>query len=177
MVKLVKNSALCFFVAALAVSANAYSATAEVTWQAPDDYTDVRAANENRARFKERTFKTLDEYFAKLAEKLPEEQTLVITVTDLDLAGQVWPSSFVFGNGMGSDVRIIKRVDIPRIVFSYTLKDGAGNEIKSANVNLKDMGFLENSRLVAQSDNLAYEKAMIKDWFRDEMADVTVKNL
>lgn len=177
MVKIVKSSVLSLLFTTLAVSVNAYSAEVEVTWEAPDTYTDVRAANESRVRFKERTFKTLSAYFSKLAEQLPEDQTLSINVTDLDLAGEVWPSSFVFGNGMGTDVRIIKRVDIPRISFSYSLKDSNGSEIKSADVDLKDMGFLENARTIAQTDNLAYEKAMLKDWFRDEMASVTVKNL
>ncbi|MBU3021043.1 DUF3016 domain-containing protein [Aestuariibacter sp. A3R04] len=152
------------------------AASVEVTWENPEKYTDVRPSNESRVKFKERTFKALEAYLGKLAEKLPADEKLTINVTNLDLAGQVWPSSFVFGNATGADVRIIKRVDIPRMTFSYTLTDASGKARKSAEVKLKDMGFIDNPRRIAQNDFLDYEKVMLRDWFREEMADVIVKN-
>lgn len=152
------------------------AASVVVTWENPEKYTDVHPSNESRVKFRERTFKALETYFGKLAEKLPADETLTINVTNLDLAGQVWPSSFVFGNATGADVRIIKRVDIPRMTFSYTLKDANGKARKSAEVKLKDMGFIDNPRRIAQNDFLDYEKVMLRDWFREEMADVIVKN-
>ena len=171
----VKSGLFCFVTGSLMLSTHVYAASVDVTWQDPDKYSDVRPANENRVRFRERTFESLEKYFDKLAEKLPENEKLSITVTNLDLAGQVWPSSFVFGNATGSDVRIIKRVDIPRMSFSYTLTDASGKALKSADVKLKDMSFMDNPSLIARNEFLGYEKEMLKDWFQEEMADKMVK--
>ena len=160
----------------LAIFSQAHAASVEVKWQDPEKYTDVRPTNESRVKFRERTFEALEKYLNKLADELPEKDKLAMTVTNLDLAGQVWPSSFVFGNATGSDVRIIKRVDIPRIAFSYSLTNSSGKVLKSADVNLKDMSFLDSPSVLSQSENLRYEKAMLKDWFEEEMADALVQN-
>ncbi len=152
------------------------AAEVEVKWEDPDSYTDVKPANESRGGFQKRTFNALEEYFAELAESLPDGQTWSVTVTNLDLAGQVWPSSFVgFGSSAGTDIRLIKEIDIPRIAFSYTLTDASGATIKSADVKLKDMGFMDGLARKRHRDNLAYEKEMIREWFNEEMTDVVVK--
>lgn len=159
---------------ALPVVANA--ATAEVVWKNPEKYTDVRPTNESRVKFRERTFKALEEYITELAEELPEGDKLTMTVTNLDLAGQVWPASFAFGNATGSDIRVIKRVDIPRISFSYSLTDSNGEVLKSAEVKLKDMAFLNTPTPFIGRENLGYEKNMLKEWFEDDLIDSLAKN-
>ena len=147
------------------------AAQVEITWEDPESYADVKPSNESRVRFRERTFKNIEEYFAELAEKLPDDQTLSITVTDLDLAGQVWPSQFVgLGNSTG-DVRLIKQIDIPRMKFSYTLSDSSGNVIQSDDVNIKDMGFMDSITVHRNHEGLVYEKAMIKDWYDDTFSE------
>ncbi|MBT0585318.1 DUF3016 domain-containing protein [Alteromonas oceanisediminis] len=145
-----------------------------VTWQSPDDYRDVRPTNQSRTRFQEQTFNRLEAHFAEMAEALPEGQMLEVTVTDVDLAGQVWPSSFV-GLGSGAeDVRIIKDIDIPRMSFSYQLKEN-GLVIKESDVDLKDMGFLHTSLRGSDSETLRYEKRMLDDWFKKEFSDQIAK--
>ncbi|MDC8829963.1 DUF3016 domain-containing protein [Alteromonas gilva] len=135
----------------------------EITWQEPESYTDVKPGNESRKRFRERVFKELDEYFNKLAEQLPEGQTLNVTVTNLDLAGQVWPT---FGMG-ARDIRIIESMFIPRMAFSYELKEG-GQVMKSAEVSIKDMSFMNSTARFRTNEPFAYEKFMIKRWFNQE---------
>lgn len=119
--------------------------------------------------FRERTLQELEEHIVDLASDLPESQVLSMTVTNVDLAGQVWPSQFVgFGNGAGSDVRIIKRVDIPRMTFSYSLANADGQVILSGeDVKLKDMDFMESNIRRNRTESLSYEKAMLNDWFSD----------
>ena len=92
-----------------------------------------------------------------------------MTVTNVDLAGQVWPSQFVgFGVGAANDVRVIQRVDIPRMTFSYTLSDEQGTVVSSAEeVQLKDMNFMESNIRQNRGDTLSYEKIMLEDWFND----------
>lgn len=159
--------------AVLSVSAFAESdnvTTVNVTWEDPGSYTDIRASNESRKKFQKRIFKEFEAYFAKLAETLPSEQTLDITVTNVDLAGHVWPSF-----GYGNDLRIIESVYIPRLKFSYELKQG-GQVIKSADVDLKELAFMERGSMLRDSDTLRYEKSMLKRWFKDEFAESVAVN-
>lgn len=150
-------------------------ANLEISWQEPERYTDVRPTNESRLRFRERTFNTLDEYIAELAEDLPDGQTLVMTVDNLDLAGQVWPASFVgLGNG-GSDIRLIKSIDIPRMSFTYQLLDEDGLVLQESAINLKDMSFMNRHNRFFGSETLRYEKNMLRNWFKDDFPQLTAK--
>lgn len=159
----------------LAAGQSYAQAEVEVTWEEPESYTDVRPSNETRSGYRKRVFAALESYITEMAAELPEGYKLALTVTDLDLAGQVWPSSFVGMGTGGNDVRVIKRVDIPRMKFSYTLSDGSGNQVKSAEVSIKDMSFLEGVNRQRQSDNFRYEKEMLRDWFNEELHDQLVR--
>merc|ERR1711916_359702 len=132
----------------------------EITWEDPKSYTDVRPSNESRVRFRNRVMRELGEYFEELAESLSEGQQLSINVTNVDLAGHVWPT---FGGG-AVDIRIIRDLDIPRMTFSYSLSEN--NEvIKTADVSLKDMAFMNRATNIRHNDALRYEKVMLKRWF------------
>ncbi|GGD70268.1 DUF3016 domain-containing protein [Lacimicrobium alkaliphilum] len=149
-------------------------ADVEVTWHEPENYTDIRAANASRTKFRERTTKELQEYINELSESLPDGYKLTMTVTDLDLAGQVWPGSFV-GLNSASDVRLIKRIDIPRITFEYKLMDAQGQTLKQEEeVKLKDMSFQDKHNPFFDSEPLRYEKNMLREWFRDTFAEYEV---
>lgn len=150
----------------LLLTTQAFSqAEVEVTWQNPEKYRDVRPANESRKRFANNTFKTLDEYLVELAESLPDGQKLLITVTNLDLAGEVWPASFVGLGHSGSDVRLIKGIDIPRMAFSYQLLGPTGEVLQQGEEKLKDMSFQDRANRFFDSEPLRYEKNMLRQWF------------
>lgn len=157
----------------------AQAAEVKVVWQDPDSYRDIEPTSQSKSSFRRNVFTNLEEYFKELGETLPADATWTITVTNLDLAGQVWPASFAnvgFGmNGLGNsmnDVRVVKSIDIPRMSFSYSLNDAEGAVIKSADVSIKDMGFMDRSIYRDRWDNYRYEKQMLKDWFAEEMAEV-----
>ena len=163
----------------LAVFAPTHAAEVKITWEEPETYSDVKPTNESRKRFRERTLEDLEQHIVELASDLPESQVLSMTVTNVDLAGQVWPSQFVgFGSGGGSDVRIIKRIDIPRMTFSYSLTNAEGQVILSGeDVKLKDMDFMDSTIRRNRTESLTYEKAMLNDWFADTFsAQVAVNN-
>ena len=67
----------------------------EIKWDKPEKFRDVRASNESRKRFRDSTFERIDEYMNELALTLPDNKKLLMKVTDLDLAGQVLPASFI----------------------------------------------------------------------------------
>jgi len=155
----------------------AAQAEVEIEWDKPEKYSDVRPSNESRKRFRETTFKRINEYMNKLALTLPENQKLVMQVSDLDLAGQVWPASFVGLGHSASDVRIIKSIDIPRINFSYQLLDESGEVMQQADVKLKDMSFLDRIGGSIRNEALRYEKHMLKRWFNKEFDSHIVKEV
>ncbi|MDP5032030.1 MAG: DUF3016 domain-containing protein [Paraglaciecola sp.] len=151
-------------------------AEVEVNWQNPESYRDVRPTGESRKRFREHTFAELQDYIVKLAEQLPQGQKLTLNVTNLDLAGQVWPASFVGLGHSTNDVRVVKNIDIPRMSFSYTLTNKAGEIVQQAEVDLKDMAFMDRANRFFDSENLRYEKNMLKSWFDAEFPALVVKN-
>src|SRR5690606_40461903 len=100
---------------------------------------------------------------------------LSMNVTNLDLAGEVWPGMMV-GLNSSSDVRLIKNLDIPRMDFSYELTDSAGVVLKEGTEELKDIAFMDRGGRVLDSDRLHYEKDMLERWFKDTFTDYIQKN-
>ncbi|NQY87531.1 MAG: DUF3016 domain-containing protein [Colwellia sp.] len=146
----------------------AYAATSEVVWTDHEKYRDIRPGNEGRKHFRERTFKSFEKHFAKLAENLPAGQLLKINVTDIDLAGDTH-----FG-GI-NQLRIIKDIYSPRMNFSYQLVNADGSIVTSDEIVLKDMNFMMGSNLKYRNKSLGYEKKMLDDWFADTFKELIVK--
>lgn len=155
------------FATALVLTASqnqAFAASSEVTWTNPNNYRDIQPSNESRKHYRERIFKNFEKHFAKLAENLPEQQTLKLDVTDVDLAGDTLAGGI-------ERLRIIKEIYSPRMKFSYQLLDKNDNIIKSADVALKDMSFMTGSNLKYRQKSLGYEKKMLDDWFFETFSD------
>ena len=145
-------------------------ARVDIQWQDPQSFSDVRAANQSRARYREQTFAQIEQHLDKLVSTLPQGQTLQLTVTDLNLAGRVWPSSLV-GLASAGDVRIIKGTDFPAMRFSYTLRDDNSDIVKAGEEHLRDLSFQNRVNRHSRGDALRYEKRMLDDWFAKTFAD------
>ena len=157
---------LTILIASMSISSISVAGEVEVTWTAPEKYRDIRAGEENRKRFKARTFSALEKHLAKLSMKLPQEQLLKINVTDVDLAGDTL-------HGGIQRIRIIKDIYFPRLKFSYQLLNKAdGKVIISEEVNLKDMGFMQRGRLKYNNQSLSYEKVMLDNWFNKTFKEI-----
>lgn len=144
------------------------AAEVEVKWSNPDKYSDIDAGEAHRKHFKERTFKSFEKHFAELAATLPEQQKLILDITDVDLAGDV-----NFG-GM-KRIRVIKSIYFPRINFNYQLLNADNTVIKGEEVSLKDMGFISHTSLRYRNETLNYEKEMLDDWFKKTFAENIIK--
>lgn len=142
-----------------------FSAELELTWENPDGYTDLREAEENRARFRERTLGALESKFQELAERLPEDQVLVINVTDVDLAGHVEPMQR--GGGLEL-VRVIRSMHQPRMDLEYQLKDSDGVVLEEGTDSLRGRGHMHHGRIASSlsREHLRFESDMIERWFR-----------
>ena len=148
----------------LAMSAGAHAATVAFEYTNPDDFRDIRATEQSQPKFEQNVLRELEDEFRAEAAKLPEGQTLHVTLKDIDLAGDIeyFHQSYPFG------LRVIRDVDFPRMELSYELRDADGQVLKSGEDKVSDMGFRTpafEARL--NMEPLDYEKALIRDWVRD----------
>ncbi|MFZ6778979.1 DUF3016 domain-containing protein [Undibacterium sp. Ji83W] len=161
--KLIFNTV--FLVAVMATQVQA--GEVKVTWQEPEKYTDIRPGNESKSGFQARMIKELDQVFADMAKKLPDACQWDVTVTDVDLAGDVRP----FFRNTVDDIRVIKDLYWPRMTFSFDLKDEKGKSIASGTENIKDMNFLMRSGLATGNSSFRYEEQMLRDWFAKQQRE------
>ena len=150
------------------VSTNTMAASTEVTWKGYKEYFDVDEGTYTRAGFKDLLTKNVGEHFTELAAKLPDEQTLKIEITDVDLAGQV-------RIGSTNDTRIVKNGYPPRINFSYQLLDDNETVIKKEEIVLRDLSFMTGQPLKYRHTPFGYEKKMLDDWFKGTFKDLVIK--
>lgn len=152
---------------AVAMTGQVQAGEVKVAWQEPEKFTDIRPGNEFRSDFQARMIKEFDSIFADLAKKLPDGYQWDVTVTDVDLAGDVRP----FFRSSVNEIRVIKDLYWPRMTFSFELKDGQGKSVVSGTENLKDMNFLMHSNLAGSNNSFRYEEQMLRDWFKKQQRD------
>jgi hypothetical protein len=145
-----------------AAATPALAGTVAVRFVEPTRYSDVRDARLSTAEVQ----KPLEEALVALGSQLPGNQRLEIDITDVDLAGEIEP----IGPRMDM-VRVMRSHTWPRIAMHYTLRDAGGQALRSAELTVSDMDYLNNSRPMGSSDPLRYEKQMLSDWFRREFAN------
>ena len=140
----------------------AHAANVEVQWQDPAKFSDMRASNESQSRFEQRTMNTLTGFFQEEAAKLPEGQTLRITVNNVDLAGEVeyFHRAHPFG------VRVVRRVYSPSMTLSYELLDANKAVVSAGDARLRDVGFDLSTLHSLNRGPLLYEGRLVKDWMR-----------
>ncbi len=132
-----------------------------VTWQSPDHFTDIKSSGELQSRFQNRLFKNLTKNLNKEASKvLKANQKLNITVTNVDLAGDVRPSF----NAGASDIRVVKGVYPPRFKFSYSVTQD-GKTIAKGKESITDLGFLDRIK-PAFEHQFQYETHLLNDWMK-----------
>jgi len=145
--------------AAIGLSAPTW-AQAQVNFIEPDKYADVPFMTKDR----DSALKTLREHFDKLAKKLPSGQTLIVDVTDVDLAGRIDPARL-----NGQDVRVLRGMaDWPMIALRYRIEAG-GKVIKSGEERVADMNYMQSFNRYPAGEPLRYEKQMLDNWFAKEV--------
>lgn len=146
-----------------------------INWEKPRDYTDVRRSNgnANSKKYRHSVFKRIHSTFEDLIETLPQNYTMQLVVTNLDLAGDTRANGMMIGSGL-EDVRVMRQIDIPRISFSYEIKDASGELVSGESVDLKDMNYLQGASRINSSKPLFYEQRMLSKWFKREFKDVTL---
>lgn len=135
----------------------------DVVFDQPEKFTDVRDSYMGTDNGRDGLLGLLKEHLQQRAPRyLAEGQTLTVTFTDVDLAGDYEP-----WRGVNyQDVRIVKEIYPPRLTFSYKIADASGAVVKEGQEKLLDLAFQMNAAFNSQ-DSLRYEKAMLDNWLRD----------
>jgi hypothetical protein len=153
--------------AALVLSTSASAGEAKLELRNPEKFTDIDSGNQGTKSMLRSISKSLGAEFSELAAKLPAGYQLDVTVTDLDLAGDVDPIPM---RGM-NEVRVLRDIDFPRMTFDYRLKDAAGAvRLEQSGVVVKDMQYLSHPKSTKSNvDSFYYERKMIRDWFNADL--------
>jgi hypothetical protein len=136
-----------------------------VQWQDPEKFSDIRPTNDSRSSYRERVMQKFSGFFQDMATQLPDGYQWQVTVTDIDLAGEV----DYFATGAGNALRVVKDIYSPAIKFTYVLRDKHGEEVISADEKLRDMGFMYSLRNTRVNEEFHHEKQMLQDWFNKEL--------
>lgn len=138
------------------------AAEVEVTFENPENYRDIDYNYNGNSRGQKIYLPQFEKHITKMGQRyLKDGQSLSMTITDIDLAGEHEPWR---GPNL-DDVRIVKSIYPPRISFTYELKDSNETVIASGEENLIDLNFEFRVRINSH-DDLYYDKEMITDWFR-----------
>lgn len=131
-----------------------------VVFEKPETFTDVKDGDFGTDKGRDSILEEIKTFIVDRADKaLPTGQKLVVTFTDIDLAGEYEP----WRGPQFSDVRIVKSIYAPRFKFSYKVTDATGKTIKEGNEDIRDLAF--DMRLtIDRQDPLRFEKDILKDW-------------
>jgi len=138
----------------------------EVTFVNPDKFTDAADAQRGSDWGRDANLDVPKKYIIERASRyVPEGQKLSVSITDVDLAGEIepWRSSSL------RDARIMKDIYFPRIDLSYKLTDATGAVVKEGSRHLSDMNYLMNIH-TDRSDPRVYDKSLLDDWIRRDLA-------
>jgi len=140
----------------------------KVVFDHPEKYTDLRdgSIDSDNERGRERFLPMLKEHLEQEADRqLAPGQSLTITFTDIDLAGDFEPWR---GPNFG-DVRIVKEIYVPRLKLAFQLTDEGGRVVKEGERKLTDLAYQMRITGTFRDDPLRYEKSLLSDWLRDEL--------
>lgn len=162
---IVRNMGIAGFVATVLASSPAVAATVQVTFKDADKFTDF--GDTARVVPDARRIAMLGELRShtqrRAAGRIPEKSQLVVTVTDIDMAGNFETARAPQVN----PVRIYRDVNPPRIRLEFTLTDYTGQILKEGKRELTDAAYLKTD-IEYRNDLLRYEKKLIDDWIARE---------
>ena len=143
-------------------------ARAEVLFFEPQKFTDVK--DSYMGEYDRTTYldQIRDHFLEKAKYYVPEGHKLSVTFTDIDMAGDFEP----WRGPRWDDIRVVKDIYPPRMVFSFRLTDAEGNVVKEGRRDLRDMGFMMKITMGFSDDSVRHEKALLDDWLRSEFPRV-----
>ncbi len=154
---------------ALAASGLAFGATdadknVTVVFVHPENFTDLKDRRFPGEQETNAYLVDLRRYIEQRAgSELGADRKLEVSITDVDMAGQVEPNSF-----QHHDVRILRNSMPPRIDLAFRITDSSGRVLKSGQRHLSDLAYLSPA---TRNSNVPmyFEKKLLSDWLSDEL--------
>ena len=147
--------------------AAAQDARVSVVWANPEKYTDLKVTCVTRDADARALMDELTRFLQEAgARRVPEGQRLEITVTNVDMAGDIetWRTP---GR---CDLRVMRDIYPPRIDLRFKLTGADGADVRTGSRQLKDINYLTHAAPVT-ADQLRYEKALLLDWLQKELRE------
>lgn len=136
----------------------------EVVFEQPEKFTDAADGPRGTTFGLESNLAEIKDYIVSRASSvLAPDQRLKVTITDVDLAGEIEP----WRSARAQDIRIVKDIYYPRIDLTFQLTDASGAVIKEGKRELRDMNFSMKLH-TDRSDPRLHEKGLLDDWIRSE---------
>jgi hypothetical protein len=141
----------------------------EVVFFEAQNFTDARDSYMGSDAGRDATLAQLKDYLVKRATRLlAPGQTLTITITDVDLAGEFEP----WRGPEFSDVRIVRDIYPPRINLTFRVTEADGKVVKEGKRVLRDLAFMDRLTMAFKDDPLRHEKALLDDWMSDDLGSL-----
>ena len=145
-------------IALLLAAPGAFAGEAEVFFDPPEGYTDFKTRALNDEKEQAAMMNELRRHFERNAARhLPDDQVLVITVRNVDLAGKY----------LEGHARTDNALYPPAISFNWVVNsaDGAPRERGTAELVGEDRAALSSRARLYTDRGLGLEKALIDQWF------------
>jgi hypothetical protein len=139
-------------------------ARANVEFFEPQKFTDVRDSYLGDPKQTTYLEQIRDHVLEQAKYYVPEGDTLSVTFTDIDMAGDFEP----WLGARWSDIRIVKDIYPPRINLAFRLTDAEGHVVKEGKRELRDLAFLMKITMAFRDDPVRHEKALLDDWLASE---------
>lgn len=136
-----------------------------VRWEDPAQFSEIRYSRNTAESRRGNWVEQLATHLRERAQKrLPAEQRLEVTITDIQRAGNYEP-----WRGMRfNDTRFIREIYPPRITLTFKRSGADGTIIAEGERKLSDPGFMMGA--TTGTDPLRYEKELLDHWLARELA-------
>jgi hypothetical protein len=132
-----------------------------VEWKDVRSYADIRAGRGNQLRYEQRVFKELGNHIkTESAKLLKEGQQLLVTVHNLDLAGEIRMNAM----GPGENMRVVREPTLTMIDLEYKLLDASNKVLISGRDKMRGNRSYRFGSHAMHNRSFNYEKQMISDW-------------
>ena len=142
------------------------AANVELKFVEPKKFHDIDVSGMSKNSGIDTVHKQLNELILEVtAGVIDKSDTLVIEVTDMDLAGDM---EYFFGPDR-RDIRIVRDQERYRLEFSYQLKSSSGEIKKSGEIKIKE--FLHHRPVINKSNRyqmISYMRDDIEKWADSE---------
>jgi hypothetical protein len=159
--------ALCAFASAAGALplAAADPVRVEVVYVDPQKFTDVRNGYTQTDSARDFYLAEIRRYIeSRAAARLAEGETLRVTITDVQLAGD-----YLARRPETTNVRIVREVNPARIDLGFRLSRADGTAVARGERQLRSTGYPVVVG-IDPTDPLLYEKALLDDWLRADLS-------